>query len=142
MEAAANDDLEGSSGSGLEPQREATGLLLSPSLEHDEWSCLRLVYQIAESGRLEVLRRAEGRSFDEPLWSSEAPSDSWVIASVDLQNNTEPFRVNRPLTVTPSWALRGPVSLVSHLGDQVKHEERSTVKMEPVGAAERELGVF
>lgn len=94
VEAAANDDLEGSSGSGLGPQREVTGLLLSPSLEHDEWSCLRLVYQIAESGRLEVLRRTEGRSFDEPLWSSEAPSDSWVIASVDLQNNTEPYRVN------------------------------------------------
>ncbi|XP_037548624.1 MAM domain-containing protein 2 [Nematolebias whitei] len=93
VEAAASDDLEGSSGSGLEPQREVTGLLLSPSLELDDWSCLRLVYQIAESGRLEVLRRTEGRSFDEPLWSSEAPSDSWVIASVDLQNSTEPYRI-------------------------------------------------
>uniref|UniRef100_A0A3Q3B100 MAM domain containing 2 n=1 Tax=Kryptolebias marmoratus TaxID=37003 RepID=A0A3Q3B100_KRYMA len=93
VEADVNDDLEGSSGSGLEPKRGAAGLLLSPLLEHDEWSCLRLVYQILESGRLEVLRRAEGRSFDQPLWSSQAQSDSWVIASVDLQNNTEPYRI-------------------------------------------------
>lgn len=90
-----SDDVEGSSGSGVEPKREATGVLLSPSLEHDEWSCVRLVYQIAGSGHLEVLRRSEGRSFDTPLWSSRTPSDSWVIASVDLHNASEPFRVRR-----------------------------------------------
>ncbi|XP_032426134.1 MAM domain-containing protein 2 isoform X2 [Xiphophorus hellerii] len=88
-----SDDVEGSSGSGVEPKREATGVLLSPSLEHDEWSCVRLVYQIAGSGHLEVLRRSEGRSFDTPLWSSRTPSDSWVIASVDLHNASEPFRI-------------------------------------------------
>uniref|UniRef100_A0A3B5LCJ1 MAM domain-containing protein n=1 Tax=Xiphophorus couchianus TaxID=32473 RepID=A0A3B5LCJ1_9TELE len=65
------------------------GVLLSPSLEHDEWSCVRLVYQIAGSGHLEVLRRSEGRSFDTPLWSSRTPSDSWVIASVDLHNASD-----------------------------------------------------
>ncbi|XP_070408653.1 MAM domain-containing protein 2 isoform X1 [Nothobranchius furzeri] len=93
METAVNDDLEGGSGSGIEPAREVTGILVSPSLEHDEWSCLRLVYQITDSGHLEVLRRSEGRSFDQPLWSSQAPSDSWVVASMDLQNSTEPFRI-------------------------------------------------
>uniref|UniRef100_A0A3Q2FRF9 MAM domain containing 2 n=1 Tax=Cyprinodon variegatus TaxID=28743 RepID=A0A3Q2FRF9_CYPVA len=91
--ATLNDDMEGSSGSGIEPKKEVTGILLSPPLEHQEWSCMRLVYQIAESGHLEVLQRSEGRSFDKPLWSSQVPSDSWIIASVDLQNSSEPFRV-------------------------------------------------
>lgn len=78
------------------PQGEVTGVtgvLLSPSLEQDEWSCLRLVYQISGSGSVEVLRRTEGRSFDRPLWSSQQASDSWVISSMDLQNDTEPYRV-------------------------------------------------
>ncbi|KAM4533199.1 MAM domain-containing protein 2 [Fundulus diaphanus] len=90
---AVGDEMEGSSGSGIEPKKEVTGILLSPVLEHDEWSCVRLVYQIAESGHLEILQRSERRSFDKPLWSSQAPSDSWVIASVDLQNSSEPFRI-------------------------------------------------
>lgn len=81
-------------GEGDRPQRETTGVLLSPALDQDEWSCLRLVYQIIGSGSLEVLQRTEGRSFDRPLWSSQEPSDSWVISSMDLQNNTEPYRVN------------------------------------------------
>lgn len=75
------------------PQREITGVLLSPVLEQSEWSCLRLVYQIIGSGRLEVLQRTEAKGFDKPLWSSQTPSDSWVISSMDLQNNTEPYRV-------------------------------------------------
>lgn len=75
------------------PHKETTGVLLSPALEQDEWSCLRLVYQITESGSLEVLQRTEGKSFDRPLWSSQAPSDSWMIASMDLQNNTDPYMV-------------------------------------------------
>ncbi|XP_028274030.1 MAM domain-containing protein 2-like [Parambassis ranga] len=93
VDAAAIDDQEYSTGSGAEPQGEITGVLLSPPLEHEEWSCLRLVYQITESGSLEVLQRVAGKSFDKPLWSSQAPSDSWVISSMDLQNNTEPYRV-------------------------------------------------
>ncbi|XP_034458883.1 MAM domain-containing protein 2-like isoform X2 [Hippoglossus hippoglossus] len=80
-------------GAGEKPQGGTTGVLLSPALEQSEWSCLRLVYQITGSGSLEVLQRSEGRSFDRPLWSSQAPSDSWVISSMDLQNNTEPYRV-------------------------------------------------
>uniref|UniRef100_A0A665TSY9 MAM domain containing 2 n=2 Tax=Echeneis naucrates TaxID=173247 RepID=A0A665TSY9_ECHNA len=87
-----NDQDDGNSAADT-PQREITGVLLSPALEQGEWSCLRLVYQIIGSGSLEVLQRMEGRSFDRPLWSSQAPSDSWVISSMDLQNNTEPYRV-------------------------------------------------
>ncbi|XP_070706664.1 MAM domain-containing protein 2-like [Pempheris klunzingeri] len=91
VDAAINQDDEIGADAG--PQREITGVLLSPTLEQDEWSCLRLVYQITGSGSLEVLQRMEGKSFDRPLWSSQAPSDSWVISSMDLQNNTEPYRV-------------------------------------------------
>ncbi|XP_005725622.1 MAM domain-containing protein 2 [Pundamilia nyererei] len=93
VEAAVNEDQEDYIGSGADPQREIIGVLLSPRLEHGEWSCLRLVYQITEPGSLEVLQRTEGNSFDRPLWSSRLPSDSWVVSSIDLQNNTEPYRV-------------------------------------------------
>uniref|UniRef100_A0A673AEX8 MAM domain containing 2 n=1 Tax=Sphaeramia orbicularis TaxID=375764 RepID=A0A673AEX8_9TELE len=69
------------------------GVLLSPVLEQGEWSCLRLVYQISGSGTLEVLQRTQGKSLDQPLWSSQSPSDSWVISSVDLQNTSTPYQV-------------------------------------------------
>ncbi|XP_044030229.1 MAM domain-containing protein 2-like [Siniperca chuatsi] len=92
VETAMNDDQDDKIAD-ARPQREITGVLLSPALEQGEWSCLRLVYQIIGSGSLEVLQRTEGKSFDRPLWSSQAPSDSWVISSMDLQNNTEPYRV-------------------------------------------------
>ncbi|XP_069369874.1 MAM domain-containing protein 2-like [Paralichthys olivaceus] len=87
------DERDAERGAGERPWREITGVLLSPALEQSEWSCLRLVYQITGSGSLEVLQRSEGRSFDRPLWSSRAPSDSWVISSMDLQNNTDLNRV-------------------------------------------------
>lgn len=93
LEAARNEDQGDYAGSGADPQREITGVLLSPRLEHGEWSCLRLVYQITESGSLEVLQRTEGNSFDRPLWSSRSSSDSWVVSSIDLQNNAKPYRV-------------------------------------------------
>lgn len=86
------DDNEGS-GEGATPQQEVRGVLISPVLEYSEWSCLRLVYQNVGSGSLEVLKRTEGKSFDEPLWSGQTPSDSWVISSMDLQSNTEPYKV-------------------------------------------------
>lgn len=76
-------------------QKKTTGVLLSPILDQDEWSCLRIVHQITGSGSLEVLQRTPGKSFDKPLWSSQVPSDSWVISSMDLQNNTEPYRVKQ-----------------------------------------------
>ncbi|XP_033951588.1 MAM domain-containing protein 2-like [Pseudochaenichthys georgianus] len=93
VEAAVSDDQEDQIGADGGPQRETSGVLLSPALEQGEWSCLRLVYQISGSGSLEVLQSTEGKSFDRPLWSSQAPSDSWVISSMDLQNTTEPYTV-------------------------------------------------
>ncbi|XP_070844698.1 MAM domain-containing protein 2-like isoform X2 [Chaetodon trifascialis] len=87
------DSQDDEMGVDVSPQREITGVLLSPALEQGEWSCLRLVYQITGTGSLEVLQRTEGKSFDKPLWSSQTPSDSWVIANMDLQNNTEPYKV-------------------------------------------------
>ncbi|XP_032395926.1 MAM domain-containing protein 2 [Etheostoma spectabile] len=88
LDTAVSDDQDE-----MRTQRDITGVLLSPALEQAEWSCLRLVYQIAGSGSLEVRQRMEGKSFDRPLWSSQEPSDSWVISSMDLQSNTEPYRV-------------------------------------------------
>lgn len=88
-----DDNQDDETGADDRPQREIMGVLLSPALEQSEWSCLRLVYQITGSGSLEVLQRSEGKSFDKPLWSNQAPSDSWVISSMDLQNNTESYRV-------------------------------------------------
>uniref|UniRef100_H3DMT5 MAM domain containing 2 n=1 Tax=Tetraodon nigroviridis TaxID=99883 RepID=H3DMT5_TETNG len=74
-------------------KQEITGTLVSPVLEYSEWSCLRLVYQIMGSGSLKVLQRTEGKSFDKPLWSGQTPSDSWVITSMDLKNNTESYKI-------------------------------------------------
>lgn len=69
------------------------GVLLSPLLELEEWSCLRLVYQVSREGSLDVLQRFEGQSFDRPLWSTDTASESWLISSVDLSNTSLPFRV-------------------------------------------------
>lgn len=68
-------------------------VLLSPVLDLEEWVCLRLVFQISGSGSLQVQQRQEGRSFDRPIWSSQTPTDNWILASIDLQNTTEPYRV-------------------------------------------------
>ncbi|XP_076016106.1 MAM domain-containing protein 2-like [Genypterus blacodes] len=86
-------DQEEDSSPDAGPQSDTKGVLLSPALEQEEWSCLRLVYQITGQGSLEVLQRSRGKSFDEPLWSSQTPSDSWVISSMDLRNTSEPYRV-------------------------------------------------
>ncbi|XP_077441552.1 MAM domain-containing protein 2-like [Vanacampus margaritifer] len=85
VDAALND--------GHDVRADTTGVLLSPVLEQSDWSCLRLVYQISGTGSLQILQRTEGRSFDKPLWSSQTPSDSWVIASIDLSNSTEIARI-------------------------------------------------
>lgn len=90
-----DDYEEGETRPDARPQRENRGILVSPVLDQEDWSCLRLVYQITGSGSLEVRQRREGKSFDRPLWSSQSPSDSWIIASMDLQNTTEPYRVNK-----------------------------------------------
>lgn len=93
VDGVINDNQDGGAGAVPGPQKDITGLLLSPTMDYSDWSCLRLVYQITGSGSLEVLQRTEGESFDRPLWNSQAPSDSWVIASMDLQNNTDEYRV-------------------------------------------------
>lgn len=69
------------------------GVLQSPRLEQEDWNCLTLVYQITETGFLQVQRRQEGKSFDTPMWSSQSPSDSWVVATMDLQNTQDPYRL-------------------------------------------------
>lgn len=68
-------------------------VLVGPEVEQQSWSCLRLVYQLTGSASLQIQRRSEGESFDHMLWSAHSPSDSWLIASIDLQNSTESYRV-------------------------------------------------
>ncbi|KFO34041.1 MAM domain-containing protein 2 [Fukomys damarensis] len=75
-------------------------VLLSSELQAEEWSCLRLVYQITTSSgslsgpsQLNLYVRYEDESFDRLLWSAEEPSDSWLIASLDLQNSSKKFKI-------------------------------------------------
>lgn len=74
-------------------------VLLSPDLQPDEWSCLRLVYQITglefspNPSMLNVFVRPEGESFDYLLWSSQEQSDGWLIASVDLRISTKMYKI-------------------------------------------------
>lgn len=122
VDAAVTDDQDTEIGADAERQREITGVLLSPALEQGEWSCLRLVYQITGSGSLEVLQRMEGKSFDKPLWSSQEPSDSWVISSMDLQNTTEPYRVNSFLKYSVQSLLKQETSFNWKKDDEAKVE--------------------
>ncbi|KAK3550475.1 hypothetical protein QTP86_029429, partial [Hemibagrus guttatus] len=68
-------------------------VLLGPDVEVQDWSCLRLIYQITGNGSLQVLSRSEGESFDHTLWSSSSSSDSWTITTIDLQNSTETYKI-------------------------------------------------
>lgn len=75
-------------------------VLLSSDLQAEEWSCLRLVYQITTSSgsssdpsQLNLYVRFEDESFDRLLWSAKEPSDSWLIASLDLQNSSKKFKI-------------------------------------------------
>ncbi|XP_049626773.1 MAM domain-containing protein 2 [Suncus etruscus] len=74
-------------------------ILISSDLEAEEWSCLRLVYQIISSSRaplepsqLNLYVRFEDENFDRLLWSTNEPSDSWLITSLDLQNSPKKFK--------------------------------------------------
>lgn len=76
-------------------------VLSSPDLYSEEWSCVRLIYQIAttsdtspDPARLNLYLRQEGESFDRLLWSAKEPSDSWLIASLDLMNSTKKYKVS------------------------------------------------
>ncbi|XP_076219086.1 MAM domain-containing protein 2 isoform X1 [Aptenodytes patagonicus] len=75
-------------------------VLSSPELYTEEWSCVRLIYQIAttsetspDPARLNLYLRQEGESFDRLLWSAKEPSDSWLIASLDLMNSTKKYKI-------------------------------------------------
>ncbi|XP_069084931.1 MAM domain-containing protein 2 [Pleurodeles waltl] len=74
-------------------------ILFSPDLEPEEWACVRMVYQIAGSdtsldpSRLNLYIRPQGVSFDHLLWSSNEYSDSWLIASIDLRNSTQKYKI-------------------------------------------------
>lgn len=75
-------------------------VLLSADLQAEEWSCLRLVYQItassqprSEPSQLSLYVRLEDENFDRLLWSAKEPSDSWLIASLDLQNSPKKFQI-------------------------------------------------
>ncbi|XP_042307547.1 MAM domain-containing protein 2 isoform X1 [Sceloporus undulatus] len=77
-----------------------TAVLLSPELSTEDWSCIRLIYQIATSSELavdptalNVYLRVEGESFDHLLWTTTEPSESWLIASLDLRNNTDKYKI-------------------------------------------------
>lgn len=78
-----------------------TAVLLSPDLHSEEWSCIRLIYQIATSSELPVdpttlnlYLRVEGEGFDSLLWTTTEPSESWLIASLDVRNSTNKYKVS------------------------------------------------
>ncbi|XP_045889985.1 MAM domain-containing protein 2a [Micropterus dolomieu] len=68
-------------------------VLVSPVLDQQDWSCVRLVYQITGRGSLKLHVRPDGDNFDHQLWNANKASDSWLIASVDLPNTTVPYQV-------------------------------------------------
>lgn len=73
---------------------------MSPVLERQDWSCVRLVYQITGRGSLQLHLRPHGDNFDYRLWAAGDASDSWLIASVDLPNASAPYQVGVATTVS------------------------------------------
>lgn len=89
-------------------------VLSSPELYSEEWSCVRLIYQIAttsepspDPARLNLYLRQEGESFDRLLWSAKEPSDSWLIASLDLMNSTKKYKVSPTLEDATGLLVHG-----------------------------------
>ncbi|GLD52386.1 MAM domain-containing protein 2 isoform X1, partial [Lates japonicus] len=68
-------------------------VLVSPVLDQQDWSCVRLVYQITGQGSLHLHLRPDSDNFDYRLWTANKASDSWLIASVDLPNTTIPYQI-------------------------------------------------
>ncbi|MCJ8742872.1 hypothetical protein PDJAM_G00087240 [Pangasius djambal] len=87
-------------------------VLLGPDVEVQDWSCLRLIYQITGAGWLQVLTRSEGESFDHTLWSASSPSESWLITTVDLQNSTEPYKVRDVRRSAGNHLHSGPATVL------------------------------
>uniref|UniRef100_H2ZVU7 MAM domain containing 2a n=1 Tax=Latimeria chalumnae TaxID=7897 RepID=H2ZVU7_LATCH len=89
-------------------------VLISPDLQTEEWSCVRLIYQltgstsVSDPGNLKLYIRPEGQSFDYLLWSADEPSDSWLIASADLRNSTRKFKI-----VLEGKLGQGPIASVA-----------------------------
>ncbi|XP_028270677.1 MAM domain-containing protein 2a isoform X2 [Parambassis ranga] len=75
----------------LDEQEQA--ILVSPILDEQDWSCVRLVYQISGGGSLQLYLRLASDNFDYLLWTANKASDSWLIASVDLPNNAIPYQI-------------------------------------------------
>ncbi|CAN9512688.1 unnamed protein product [Ophioblennius macclurei] len=72
---------------------EEQAVLISPVLDHHDWSCVRLVYQITGQGSLGLHLRPDSDNFDYHLWTANISSDSWLIASVDLPNTTTAYQI-------------------------------------------------
>lgn len=77
-----------------------TAVLLSPEIYSEEWSCIRLIYQIASSSELplhptalNLYLRVESESFDHLLWTTTERSESWLIASLDVRNSTSKYKI-------------------------------------------------
>uniref|UniRef100_A0A672ZNM9 MAM domain containing 2a n=1 Tax=Sphaeramia orbicularis TaxID=375764 RepID=A0A672ZNM9_9TELE len=68
-------------------------VLISPVLDQQDWSCVRLVYQITGRSSLQLHLRPHHDNFDYMLWTANRSSDSWLIASVDLANTTTPYQI-------------------------------------------------
>ncbi|XP_054630173.1 MAM domain-containing protein 2a isoform X2 [Dunckerocampus dactyliophorus] len=68
-------------------------VLVSPVLDHQDWSCVRLVYQIIGRGLLQLHLRPQGDNFDYTLWTANQSSDSWLIGSVDIPNSTVNYQI-------------------------------------------------
>lgn len=81
-------------------------LLVSPVLDQQEWSCVRLVYQITGQGSLQLHLRPDSDNFDYKLWTANKASDSWLIASVDLPNTTIPYQVRISVKITVTATSR------------------------------------
>lgn len=91
-------------------------ILVSPELEIFDWSCLRLVYQIAGAGSLQVHLRPDGENFDYLLWTMDKPSDSWLIASVDLRNFSRSYQVPANKTSHPAEKGKKKILILKTFG--------------------------
>uniref|UniRef100_A0A665URR7 MAM domain-containing protein n=1 Tax=Echeneis naucrates TaxID=173247 RepID=A0A665URR7_ECHNA len=74
-------------------QDQERAVLVSPVLDQQDWSCVRLVYQITGRGCLHLHLRPHSDNFDYQIWTADNASDSWLIASVDLANSTIPYQI-------------------------------------------------